>query len=77
MKVHDTSFVLMVHLPYSIHTSSMQDVYEYDIYMLVPSSQGKVSALGQQMHNQKSILILLNENIGISFLFNIVTYDVY
>ena len=38
MKVHDTSFVLMGHLTYSVHKFIFHGVYEYDIYISVPFS---------------------------------------
>ena len=53
MKVPDASFMLMGHMPYSVIKFSIQSVYEYDIYMSVPSSPDNVSALRQQMQTQK------------------------
>ena len=78
MKVHGTSFVLMGHLPYSVHKFSIKGVYEYDIYISVPFSHCKVWALGQQLHNQKCciyIVALENGNMSFSFIFNIFDFD--
>ena len=48
-------------------------MYEYDIYISVPSSHGNVSALGQQTQARNCVysVAMENENIGILFIFNI------
>ena len=45
---YDGSFAI-----YSVHTFSIQDVHEYDRYILVPSSHGKANALSQEMQTPK------------------------
>ena len=55
----------------------IQGVYEYDNYISVPSSHGKVSG---NKCNPRSVVYFVamdNENIGISFPFNMLTYVVY
>ena len=77
MKVHGTRCELMGHLTYSVHKFSILGVYEYDIYISVPPSHGKcIEALHRKPRNVYCVAVE-NENIGISFLSNMLTYVVY
>ena len=82
MKVNATIFVLMGHLPQTVHKCSVHGVYEYDIYISVPSSPGKFKNkyIEPRDANPEMLYILLlwrTTNIGISFLFDMLPYVVY
>ena len=59
MKVHDTSFVLIGNLPYSVHKFGIQGVYEYDIYISVSSSHSKVSIGATDAQPEMLYIVLL------------------